>query len=425
MKKSILELSILALLLNIPPLETEAQFIIRQDDAAGKIRTHKLLVPYFFSTDVLDFGIGVGGSYNSENNPETTYFGTAYATENGSWLTLLGGYNIRVPKTERFYIRPHASLGRYTQMRLYVQGNPDYAGLPPAGSNGSSANNYIEVNEQEAIVNLEMRYTLPLGNYAENALHTYIVKEGRLVENPSGAESWNPLQSGKTTLVLTPYYQQQYTDVIGVETLNFRAGMEYDNTDFIPNPHRGYKVTAGYTYDPDWLSDTRQWNMVDGQIDGYIPLPDTSWTRQQTIALSWWSAYSPSYDSGSADFSDRPPYFAGPTLGGLWRMRAYPSYRFHDKAAIYYTAEYRIMPEWQPFGKISWLKPLHIRWWQMVLVGEAGRVAPTWNFETLHSDMKYDFGIGFRGMFNTGVARIDFMASPEGMTVAAMFGQSF
>jgi len=139
-----------------------------------------------------------------------------------------------------------------------------------------------------------------------------------------------------------------------------------------------------------------------------------------------WAAYAPTYDVHSiSDDNGKPPYLTGPTLGGFWRMRGYPANRFHDKAAIYYSAEYRLMPEWQPFGEIDLLDPLKIRWWQIVGVVEAGRVAPSWDLGTLHSDMKYDFGIGLRGMFYAAVGRIDFIMSDEGVVFTAMLGQSF
>ena len=83
------------------------------------------------------------------------------------------------------------------------------------------------------------------------------------------------------------------------------------------------------------------------------------------------------------------------------------------------------MPEWQPFGAIEFLDPLQIRWWQIVGLVEAGRVAPSWDLGTLHTDMKFDVGVGLRGMFYTGIGRIDFVVSDEGFTLVAMFGQSF
>jgi hypothetical protein len=68
------------------------------------------------------------------------------------------------------------------------------------------------------------------------------------------------------------------------------------------------------------------------------------------LALDFWTAYSPSWDhkpDGSIDHA--PPPYTGSSLGGLWRMRDYPSQRYNDQAAIFYSAELRLIPEWNPF----------------------------------------------------------------------------
>jgi hypothetical protein len=65
-------------------------------------------------------------------------------------------------------------------------------------------------------------------------------------------------------------------------------------------------------------------------------------------------------------------------VSGLWRMRAYPTGRYNDRAAIYYGGEIRLRPEGNPFTKIEWVeKYLGIAWWQWVLFTEVGRVAPS------------------------------------------------
>jgi hypothetical protein len=414
----------IALIIFFQSLETTAQYIIREGDEEGEIRSHTIVLPYAFSSETLGFGVGVGGSYGPKSHPQSLYYGTAYATDNGSAFALLGGHNLPAPGMERLLFRPTVSLGHYTKMRIYIDGNPDFTD-ERAGSNESSPDNYLEEDARDLIVNLEMRYTLPWGHFRDRATHTYITENGLLKENPSGAESINPLRSGLSSILFKPYYRRQFTEAKQGETLYFQLGYEHDNRDFIPNPHRGYKAKAAISHDPDWLAETRKWTSLEGELDGFIPLWDTSWSRQQTLALSWWSAYSPTFDASSPDNEGKPPYFTGPTLGGLWRMRGFPSYRFHDKAAIHYTAEYRVMPEWQPFGKIDLLDPLKIRWWQLVGLVEAGRVAPTWNFETLHTDMKFDVGVGLRGMFHTGIGRLDFVVSEEGFSLVAMFGQTF
>ncbi|VGO16561.1 hypothetical protein PDESU_05152 [Pontiella desulfatans] len=425
MRKSIFPSGILfALALSLPP-GTGAQYVIHEGNETGPVKSRTIIVPYAFSTETLGTGLGLGGSVGFDSQPESLSYGSAYGTSNGSWLLLLGASNLKAPGIGRLYISPYAMFTRQTQMRIH--GGVDNPGHPGerAGSNDSSKDNYIEENAGEATLNLEMRYILPWGHYRENTIHSYVTRNAILQENPSGAESWNPLESGKSTLLFRPYYRNVFTDVEELETLYFELGFEHDNRDYLPNPHRGYKWNLGISHDFDWLNHTRRWTSVEGEIDGFIPLWDTSWSRQQTLALSWWSAYSPSYDASSPDHDGKPPYFTGPTLGGLWRLRGYPSNRFHDKAAIYYGGEYRVMPEWQPFGEIEFLDPLMIRWWQFVALAEVGRVAPGWNVETLHTDMKHSYGLGIRGMFNTGIGRLDFVFCDEGFSLVAMFGQTF
>jgi hypothetical protein len=425
MLKATFILRLAGLLLLFQSLESSAQFIIREGDEEGEIRSRTIVVPYAFSAETLGFGIGLGASYSPAANPQSTYFGTVYGTDNGSWLTLLGGHNLQVPQLKRLYIRPYGILTHQTQMRLYVGNNNPSDPTERAGSNDSSKENYQEEDAREITVDLEMRYTLPWGHYRNDAIHTYVTRNGILKENPSGGESWNPLESGQSIVLFKPYYRRVFTDLDELETLYFELGYEHDNRDYVPNPHHGYKWKAGIQHDFNWLDNTRRWTSLEGEIDAFVPLWDTAWSRQQTLALSWWSAYSPSYDPNSPKNDGKPPFFTGPTLGGFWRLRGYPSNRFHDKSAIHYGAEYRIMPEWQPLGDIDLLDPLMIRWWQAVALLEIGRVAPAWNFDTLHTDMKYDVGIGLRGMFDTGIGRLDLVVSEEGFSIVAMFGQTF
>ena len=358
-------LTLLILTAIFHPLEGLAQYVIREGNNDGEIRSRTIVVPYALSSETLGFGIGLGGSYGPDTQPQTTYFGTVYGTDNGSWLILLGGYNIQISGIERFSFRPCISMARQSQKRLFINGNPDYLS-ERAGSNESSPDNYIQRDAYEITVDLPMRYTLPWGHFSESSIHTYITSNGILKENPSGGTSLNPLKSGQSIVLFRPYYRKIFNHTNAGESLLFELAYEHDNRDFIPNPHRGYTLKIGAQYDPDWLHNTREWLAWEGEIDAFIPLPKTEWFRQQTLALSAWSSYTPTYDPNSPDRTGKPPYFAGPTLGGLWRLRGYPAYRFHDKAAICYTAEYRVMPEWQPFGNIKFLDPLMIRWWQVV-----------------------------------------------------------
>jgi hypothetical protein len=54
-----------------------------------------------------------------------------------------------------------------------------------------------------------------------------------------------------------------------------------------------------------------------------------------------------------------------------------------------------------------------------------GRVAPEWNLYTLHTDMKWCLGLGFRAWAKDLVARIDTAVSDEDFKVQMMVSQPF
>ena len=107
-------------------------------------------------------------------------------------------------------------------------------------------------------------------------------------------------------------------------------------------------------------------------------------------------------------------------------MRGFPSQRFSDKAAVYYSAEVRLIPRWNPFARSAWLqKHLGIQWLQFVPFVEIGRVAPEYDLSTLHSDMQWNTGLGLRAWAKGLVARIDAAYSEEGVSVQMMVSQPF
>ena len=56
---------------------------------------------------------------------------------------------------------------------------------------------------------------------------------------------------------------------------------------------------------------------------------------------------------------------------------------------------------------------------------EVGRGAPEYNLERLHSDMKWDAGLGFRFLAKGLVLRIDSAYGEEGLGVQMMISQTF
>jgi outer membrane protein assembly factor BamA len=119
-----------------------------------------------------------------------------------------------------------------------------------------------------------------------------------------------------------------------------------DNRDFAANPSKGFGLRAKVSRDFGWLNSSESWTNVDGQLDYYIPLELGRSMRKSVLALNYWTSYSPTWEEHPNNkISNRPLAYTGSTLGGLWRMRGFPTQRFNDKAAVYYAAELRLIPE--------------------------------------------------------------------------------
>jgi outer membrane protein assembly factor BamA len=201
----------------------------------------------------------------------------------------------------------------------------------------------------------------------------------------------------------------------------------WDNRDFFANPSRGFSFRTKIARDFGWFDSSGSWTNVDAELDVYFPLGSTETFRQRILAFDVWTAYSPSWEvQPDGAIENRAPAYAGATLGGLWRMRGYPSQRFSDKAAVYYGLECRLTPEWNPFPKWPWLQQhVGVQWVQFVPFFELGRVSPSWNIRELHEDMKWSLGLGFRAWAKGIVARIDAAASDEEFKLQMMVSQPF
>ena len=100
-------------------------------------------------------------------------------------------------------------------------------------------------------------------------------------------------------------------------------------------------------------------------------------------------------------------------------MRGYPEERFNDRSAVYYGAEYRHKPDWNPLKDFGWLnRPnARVQWLQVVAGVDVGRVADEFDLGNLHSDMKVAGVLGLRAMVNTLVVRVDVGITEEGGAV--------
>ena len=396
----------------------------------GEFSAQTLSLPYAFYND--SFGFAVGYVYGVVGRPQkqATLLATAMAGTKGSAMGFLVGRDLQMPRIERLFLDPIISVGYFKDNDAYINGNPDFPN-ERAGGNDSDRDNYVEGDGWDNFFRLRLKYLLPMGSGRDQIITSYKIKDGLLDSDVTGGPSLNPFKSGRSYLELRPFYRSQQIDGDDVDETVKTNGLDFsvfwDNRDFYANPSRGFGLRGKLSRDFGWLNSSNSWTNVEGEVDCYIPFQWGNWLRQGVIALDYWTSYSPTWDEQPVGkIENRPPAYTGSTLGGLWRMRGFPSQRFNDKAAVYYSAELRVIPRWNPFEHRDWIqKYVGIQWLQFVPFVEIGRVAPSWNIKTLHSDMKWCLGLGVRAWAKGILARIDAAASEEDFKVQMMIAQPF
>lgn len=388
-------------------------------------------LPYAFWNETFGFAAGYVYAVNGSPQPQAGLVASVMAGTEGSVMGFLMGQNIRpVRSLERLFVDPILSIGYFDNADIFIDGNPEFPD-ERAGSNDSDPDNFITGRGRDTFARARFKYLLPIGTGRERILPAFQFDRGILAEGANGGDAFNPWRNGLTYVELMPFFRSQNVenDLVDIEqaTNGMELGLFYDNRDIGSNPSRGESVRLRVARDWGEFDSTDSWTSLGAEGDYYVSLGETKAFRQRVLALNAWTSYSPTWRVRSDGFVDnRPPAFSGATLGGLWRMRAFPAQRFNDKAGIYYSAELRLIPEWNPMVNFPALQErVGIQWFQVVPFVEVGRVAPSWNIEELHSDMKWDVGCGVRAWARGLVARVDVAYSDEGFGVQMMVGQPF
>jgi hypothetical protein len=182
-------------------------------------------------------------------------------------------------------------------------------------------------------------------------------------------------------------------------------------------------------FDRDWgaFDSSAPWSVWGGEYSQYFSLGSSEHASQRVIALNFWSVDCPTWDNSHTEDGEtvfhRPPSYKGANLGGLWRLRGYPATRYNDRSGIYYGVEYRHMLSWNPLKDFTLKGKLDVDWFQLVGFGELGRVAPEWDFDELHKDMKWSAGVGLRSYINNLIVRLDVAKSDEDVIAQLFIGQ--
>lgn len=399
-------------------------------DRDGRSSPQTLALPYAFYNEYFGFAGAYVYGLVGKPQPQSSLLGTAMAGTAGSGMIALVGRDVQMPGADRMFFDPVASVGFFSDTRSFINGNSNFPNAR-AGTNSSNPNNYIEGDGWDNYFRLRFKYVMPIGLGKTDIVTTYRLERGLLVEPRPPASHWNPLVSGKTYLELRPFYRNQQIDGDDGDEKSVTNGVDlnlyWDNRDFFVNPSTGHSLKLGLSRDFGLFDSSNSWTFLQAEFDQYFSLGETDWFRQRVLAFDVWTGNSPTWQVEPGDRIDnRPPAYAGATLGGLWRMRAYPSQRFSDKAGIYYAAELRLIPDWNPFPNWPLIqKYVGVEWLQVVPFVELGRVAPDWELENLHSSMKWDVGLGLRAWAKGLVVRLDTAASDESVAVQMMVSQPF
>jgi len=398
----------------------------------NKKMRESLVLPYAFSTDDMGTVIGVGGMLTGLYQKQMTVGGTIYGGGDSKGLAL-SVWDYRILDSERFFLSAIGMVGEYPLLRAYSPLPGEFSTDPRPGSNDSSFDDFIQAEGSSNWWDLKLEYVLPWGSAAKQSMARYQLQGGILKEHVEQAD-WNPFKTGTSILIARQFNRyQQYRDEEGELSGAVHAlelGMLYDNTDFPANPSQGSSQYIGFSYNPEWLQSNQQWTFVELEASKYFSLGATSFAKQNVIALNTWVGYSPSWHvttdgAGNSIVSNNAPFLEGATLGGMYRLRGFRQNRFHDKAVIYATAEYRMTLDYNPVADVPWLKFLNLDWFQTVFYVEGGRVSPTLHRDTLFADWKSDVGVSLRALTAGIVVRLDFTHSSEGGSTWLMVGHPF
>ena len=399
---------------------------------AGEVEDYagmRLSLPYGFYNET--FGVTGGWVEGRVGWPQPTarVLATVMAGSEGSGLAFVMAQDLRFGGVERLFVDPILSIGHYGDADTYIDGNPDFAGQR-AGTHDSDPDNFLSGNVSDVFSRLRMRYLLPIGHGRDQILPRYKVQDGELVAGATGAASLNPLTSGRSFVEIRPF--QRAMEIDGedfdgdIRTNGLDLAYFWDNRDFRYNPTRGNGLRLQYSRDFGAFDSSDSWTVVQAELDAYGDLGESAWFRKQVVAFDLWTADTPSWDETADGIRHRAPAYTGATLGGLWRMRGYPTQRFNDRAALYYAAEMRLTPRWNPFDNWPAIqRELGVEWIQVVPFVELGRVAGAYDLGELHEDMKWNAGAGLRAWVQGFVVRADTAWSEEGVRVQMMIGQPF
>lgn len=377
-------------------------------------------VPFIFTTSSMGFSVGAAASLQGVLQERSQLVAVGTYSENDSYVAFLGAYNLHFGDSGRWFVDLQAFDARMRETNVYIDGNPNFD--TPAGSHGSSGENMVLGEESQRDFYATLRYVLPFGAGEHSPQ-----RRARLVAGIPVAPEKGEQVGAYTSVEFEPFYRERTVEGFDGQfqkdkTQGVSLKLDHDARDFIPSPSRGYRFEA--QLHRDFGSGERSsYTKWEAQYSHYLNFGASNWSKQQVLALTAYTSDVPTWDSGAE--GHRPPWFAESTLGGWNRLRGYQSGRFHDRSAVFYGAEYRAIPRWQPQGAIPFIDRYYFPWWQLAIYGEVGRVHDSYDLSELHKEMDWTVGFGVRMWVENVVARVDWGFSEEESQLRVVVNQPF
>lgn len=405
--------------------------MLRQEEPDD--REERLLLPYAFSSESMGLTVGIGAGAKGYGQDQLIFGGTYFASVDDASGFIGGMWDYRLFKNGRAYFTMVGSLGYYPRQRAYTFPYYDPDAVRP-GSNDSDPDDYVELSGNDNWLDLSLEIVLPIGAARHESVPVFKTNHGILASKPLGGLHWNPLTSGMTNLLFRQCsrYLSFEADAGAVvrAAYPFELALYYNNTDFPPNPSFGSTQYLSVSHDFGWWDSDQTWTFVEFEAAKYFSLGASNMARQRAVAFNFWTGetlfWQESFNAdGQIIVNHQPPHYEGAHLGGMYRMRAYPTHRFNSRSVIYSSLEYRYTPYANPLARMPFLRLFKIDWWQFVGCIEGGRVAESYDISELTRDWKLDIGLSLRIFVADAVVRLDYAVSDEGGSVWFMLGHPF
>lgn len=413
---------IFVILFLCPPLVNAEDMPPLDNEPAEK--PHNKALPFGFYSDSMETAIGIGGIATGNIQPQATLFGLGVVSSNDSWLYYVAALNFQIPSWKQWLFNLDGYNAKFSEGRYYIRNNTSI-------SLKDDAQRQITTTGYESFIRPQAKYIFPWAKGEQGAANS--LRGPRTLSALKPITSWDPTESGISSLNITGKWQRRDIGIFNnlqptEEIVAYSMDLDYDNRNSLHIPSDGGKINLKTTYDPG-SNDRPSWQTVELESAFFFDLGATSWAQQQSIGLSAWSADTPSWNNTSKinnkTVYNRPPDFAGVSLGGWDRLRGYYGGHFFDRSAVAYSAEFRLIPAWQPLKELPLIKTFNIPWWQWVFFLDLGNSHDQYNIAKLHSEFDYSVGTSLRLSIEGVLLRMDYSVSAEQTQLRVLVNQPF